>query len=104
MTNAELDALALDLDARQGERMIDAVYGLLGRFIAYPSEHAHVAHALWVVHAHLMDRWESTPRIAFLSPEPASGKTRAMEVTELLVPRPVEAVNMSAAALFRIVA
>src|SRR5262249_16085050 len=44
---------------------------------------------------------ESTPRIAFLSPEPASGKTRSMEVTELLVPDPVAAVNVTPAYLFR---
>ena len=48
-----------------------------------------------------MDAWESTPRIAFLSPEPGSGKTRALEVSELLVPRPVEAVNTTPAYLFR---
>lgn len=39
--------------------------------------------------------------MAFLSPEPSSGKTRALEITELLVPRPLMAVNMSSAALFR---
>jgi hypothetical protein len=48
-----------------------------------------------------MDRWESTPRLAALSPEPASGKTRLLEVTELLVPNPVSAVNVSPAYLFR---
>ena len=48
-----------------------------------------------------MECWESTPRIAFLSPEPASGKTRALEVTEPLVPRPVHAVNTTSAYLFR---
>jgi hypothetical protein len=51
-----------------------------------------------------MDRWESTPRIAFLSPEPGSGKSRALEVTELLVPRPIHAINTSPAYLFRKVA
>lgn len=84
--------------------LIRAVYDFLGRFVAYPSEAARVAHALWIMHAHLMDAWESTPRLAFLSPEPASGKTRALEVTELLVPRPVQAVNVTAAYLFRKVA
>jgi hypothetical protein len=48
-----------------------------------------------------MDAWESTPRLAFLSPEPGSGKTRALELTETLVPRPVEAVNVTSAYLFR---
>jgi Protein of unknown function (DUF3631) len=96
MSNAELDAIIDD-----GGRMLASVYGFLGRFVAYPSEHARVAHALWIVHTHLMDRWESTPRLALLSPEPASGKTRALEITELLVPNPVSAVNVSPAYLFR---
>jgi Protein of unknown function (DUF3631) len=77
------------------------VYNFLGRFVRYPSEHAHVAHVLWIAHAHCMDAWESTPRIAFLSPEPASGKTRALEISELLVPNPVEAINVTPAYLFR---
>ena len=81
--------------------MLQAVYDLLGRFVSYPTEHAQVAHALWCLHAHLMDRWETTPRLAFLSPEPASGKSRALEITELLVPNPVMAVNVSPAYLFR---
>jgi hypothetical protein len=81
--------------------MLDSVFKFLGRFIAYPSEDAQVAHCLWCVHAHLMDEWDSTPRIAFLSPEPKSGKTRALEITELLVPFSVEAVNVSPAYLFR---
>ena len=48
-----------------------------------------------------MDAWESIPRIAFLSPEPGSGKTRVLEVSELLVSRPVDAVNATPAYLFR---
>jgi hypothetical protein len=80
---------------------LDDVHAFLGRFVAYPSPHAHVAHTLWIVHTHLMSAWDSTPRIAFVSPEPGSGKTRALEVTELLVPNPVEAVNVTPAYLFR---
>lgn len=80
---------------------LDAVHAHMGRFVAYPSEHTHVAHTLWVAHTHLMEAWEATPRLAFLSPEPASGKTRALEITETVVPNPVEAVNVTAAYLFR---
>ena len=80
---------------------LDDVHAFLGRFVAYPSPHAHVAHTLWIAHTHRMDAWESTPRLAFLSPEWGSGKTRALEATELLVPRPVEAVNATPAYLFR---
>ncbi|MDG4889278.1 DUF3631 domain-containing protein [Mesorhizobium sp. WSM4887] len=92
----EEDTFAADL--------LDEVYNFVGRFVAYPSEEAHVAHVLWIAHTHMMDAWESTPRIAFLSPEPGSGKTRALEISELLVPRPVEAVNVTPAYLFRKVA
>jgi Protein of unknown function (DUF3631) len=100
-SNAELDKLAEQTDAGQGQRVLQETYDFIGRFVVYPSEHAHVAHALWILHAHLMDRWDSTPRLAFLSPEPASGKSRALEVTERLVPHPVIAVNMTPAYIIR---
>jgi hypothetical protein len=82
-------------------KSLSDVEAFLRRFVVYPSEHACVAHVLWIAHTHLMDVWESTPRIAFLSPERESGKTRALEVTELLVPRPVMSVNATPAYLFR---
>lgn len=84
-----------------GHVILDNIRAFLGCFVAYPSEHAQTAHTLWIAHTHLMRKWDSTPRIAFLSPEPGSGKTRALEVSEALVPRPVVAMNMSAAYLFR---
>lgn len=99
--NVELDNLAIDADAKAGQRMISAVSAFLARFVSYPSEHAHIAHALWIVHSHMMASWDSTPRLAFLSAEPASGKTRALEITELLVPNPVATVNVTPAYLFR---
>jgi hypothetical protein len=90
--------------AEPGSRILDDVHDYLGRYVAYPSPHAQIAHTLWIAHTHLMDAWDSTPRIAFLSPEPGSGKSRALEVSELLVPRAVEAVNVTPAYLFRKVA
>jgi hypothetical protein len=88
-------------DGEEGNVILDAVDAFLRRYVAYPSDHARAAHTLWIAHTHLMPVWDSTPRLAFLSPEPASGKTRALEVTELLVPRPVEAVSVSAPYIFR---
>jgi hypothetical protein len=72
-----------------GCAVLDAVADFLARFIAYPSEHARYAHALWLAHTWRMDEWDSTPRLAFMSPEKGSGKTRALEVSEHLVPRGV---------------
>lgn len=81
--------------------LLDLVLDHLCRFVAYPSWEASYAHALWVAHAHAMDAWDSTPRLAFLSAEPGSGKTRALELTATLVPNPVEAINVTPAYLFR---
>jgi Protein of unknown function (DUF3631) len=77
------------------------VHAFLGRFIVFPSEAAHVATSLWTMHTHLISHWESTPRLALLSAEPESGKTRTLEILELLTPNAVAAVNASPAYLFR---
>ena len=63
---------------------LDSVHSFIARFVAFPSPHAAVACTLWAAHAHAMQAWESTPRLAFLSPEPGSGKSRALEIIELL--------------------
>ena len=88
-------------EPEDGAALLDEVSAYLGRFIAHPSGWARVAHTLWVAHCHAMQIWDSTPRLAFLSPERGCGKTRALEVSELLVPRPVLAVNATPAYLFR---
>jgi len=81
--------------------VLDDVQRFLGRFIAYPSPETATAHTLWIAHAHLIEAFENSPRLAFLSPEPGSGKSRAMELTEALVPRPVLSVNSTVAYVFR---
>ncbi|MDT0307024.1 DUF3631 domain-containing protein [Streptomyces sp. DSM 44917] len=86
-----------------GAALFNEVERFHRRFNAFPSEAAYVAVVLWDAHAHLLDCFDSTPRLAFLSPEPGSGKSRALEIVETLVPRPMVAVNASAAALFRAV-
>jgi hypothetical protein len=88
-------------DNPDGAALLDDLRAFLSRFIVYPTAHHGDAHALWIAHCWWMDHWDSTPRIAFLSPEPGSGKSRALEVTEPLVPRPVHAVNTTSAYLFR---
>src|SRR5262245_692892 len=83
---------------------LDLVESFLRRFVAYPSEHALVAHVLWIAHCHMIKRFETTPRLAFMSAEKMSGKTRALEITELFVPNPRLSFSTSAAALVRIIA
>ncbi|QES43840.1 DNA primase [Streptomyces venezuelae] len=86
-----------------GAALLDEVETFHRRFNVFPHEAAYVAVVLWDAHAHLIDCFESTPRLAFLSPEPGSGKSRALEIVETLVPNPMAAVDASAAALFRAV-
>ena len=83
---------------------LDLVENYLRRFVVYPSEHALVAHVAWIGHTHFMECWDTTPRLAFMSPLPESGKTRALEVTELFVPHARLAFSMSAASMVRIIA
>lgn len=87
-----------------GARLLDELDALFARFVAFPSDHARWATVLWVGHAHCLQAFESTPRLALLSPEKGSGKTRCLEVLHLVVPEPLHAINISAAALFRVVA
>ena len=89
------------VEAEPGHRVLDDVRDFVGRFVAFPTEACLNAVTLWVAHSHLISVSESTPRLAVLSPEPGSGKTRVLEVLELLVPTPMSSLNASPAAIFR---
>ena len=82
---------------------LDLVENFLRRFVIYPSEHAIVAHVFWIAHTHLMDCWDTSPRIAFTSAEKESGKTRALEMTKLFVPAPELFFDPSPAVIVRLV-
>ncbi len=84
-----------------GAGILDEVHRFIGRFVRFPTKAASVAVTLWAAHAHLVAVGENSPRLALLSPEPGSGKTRTLEVLELLVPSPMFALSASTAATFR---
>lgn len=86
-----------------GAALLDEVEAFHRRFNVFPLESAYVAVALWDAHAHLIDAFDDTARLAFLSPEPGSGKSRALEIVETLTPQAAITVNASANALFRLV-
>lgn len=72
-------------------------------FVALPSIEASWAAALWAAHTHFAAQLETTPRLAVVSPEPQCGKTRLLEVLQLVCARTYSAVNTSVAAMFRLV-
>jgi hypothetical protein len=57
--------------------------------------------ALWILHTHAIEAADCTPYLSIRSAEKRSGKTRLLEVLELLVREPLPAANISDAALFR---
>jgi len=90
-------------ESYEGAALLHDLAVFLGRYVAFPSEQHKTAVGLWVVHTHALAAFESTPRLAVLSPEKGSGKTRLLEVLELLCPRARHASNLTAAAMFRLV-
>ncbi|MFE7559066.1 DUF3631 domain-containing protein [Kitasatospora sp. NPDC057500] len=95
------DSTSAVTPAEDGAALLDDIERHHRRFNVFPSEHAYVAVTLWDAHAHLVDCFGTTPRIAFLSPEPQSGKTRALEIIQTLTPNPMVTNDISASALFR---
>ena len=90
-----------DFTVGGGRHVLDEVEHFVRRFVVFPSEAAYVAVVLWCAHTHALDAFDTTPRLALLSPEPGSGKTRGQEVIETLVPDPMATFNVSAAVLYR---
>jgi len=101
---AAVAATLPDEAATEAAELLGRVERFVARFVAAPSQHALVALTLWAAHTHAMGAFESTPRLALLSPEPSSGKTRALEVLETLTPAPLHGLNASTAAIFRTIA
>ena len=84
-----------------GAALLDEVHAFIKRFIAFPSPGFIDTVTLWAAHAHMVEYLHTTPRLAALSPEPESGKTRVLEVLELLTPGAMLIFSPSVAAIFR---
>ena len=87
-----------------GAAVLDSVYKFIGRFCVFPSDHCQVAITLWAALTHAIKHFHIAPRLALLSPEPSSGKTRVLEILNLLVPDPMFTLNASSASIFRLLA
>jgi hypothetical protein len=89
--------------ASAAAHLLDAVEAFIRRFCALPGAHCYPTVTLWVAHTYFIKLLETTPRLACLSPEPGSGKTRVLEVVDVLSSNPLMALDISMAAFFRIV-
>jgi len=85
-----------------GRELLDGFCGVFKRQIVLPEGGAEAA-ALWILHTWLMDVWQESPFLAFVSPTKRCGKTRALLLLSYLTPRRLFTSNSSPAALFRTV-
>lgn len=81
--------------------LLDDVTTMLVLYVVFPSDAAATAVALWVAHTYLVDRLRTTPYLHVSSPEPESGKSRLLDVLELLVHNPWITITPSPAVLYR---
>lgn len=71
-------------EVRPGHEVLNEAASFLGRFAAFPSDAARDAITLWSAHTHSVGSFSASPRLAVLSDQPASGKTRVLELAGLL--------------------
>jgi len=100
-SNAKKPYLTTSPTIINGAELLDTVHTFIKRFVAFPSPACIDTVTLWAAHAHMVEHFHTTPRLAMLSPEPESGKTRVLEILDLLTPRPMLVFSPSVAAIFR---
>jgi hypothetical protein len=87
---------------------LDAAASFLDRFVSWPTPAARDVAVAFAAHTHCCDMerrmvFASTPRLAFVSDEPGSGKTFAMTRMMSLCARPVICTDPTAPALAKII-
>lgn len=81
--------------------LLDAVEGFLRRFVVFPLREQARVISLWVVHAWLLRAFDYTPYLNVWAASKRSGKSRVLEVLEMLCPNPELTQSGSSAALIR---
>lgn len=84
-----------------GAHALDAVAGLIRRFVVPPSDEALDAVVLFIAHTYAVDAADCSPYLHISSAERRSGKTTLYELLVQLVANPFAASNASPAAIYR---
>ena len=83
-----------------GGEILAQLVNVIRRYVALTAAEAD-AIALWVVHTHAFNAAWATPYLAITSAEKQSGKSRLLELLEMLVVEPWLTGSVSASVLFR---
>lgn len=89
--------------APQTQALLDAVERLIRRYVVLPSDSGYCALALYALHTWAFESAQCTPYFVIESPEKQSGKSRLLEVLELVCRQPMKVAGISAAALYQVV-
>jgi hypothetical protein len=81
-------------------RPLGRILGLIDKYLVMTEQQKLVV-SLWIVHAHLVGELEQTVYLTVTSPQKQCGKSRLLELLELLVPRPWMTVMPSEAVVYR---
>ena len=84
--------------------LLSEVQAFLERYVRFPGDHYAMAVTLWVAMTHVPGAFDTAPRLHLQSAEKESGKSRCLEVLELLVAKPLAVMNTTIAAIFRLLA
>ncbi len=85
---------------RQPDPLVADIISFIRQYVVMSPEKL-LAVALWVIHTHCVEQFETTPYLAVTSPEKQCGKSRLLETLELLVARPWPTITPSEAVVFR---
>lgn len=84
--------------------LLEQVADTLERYVVLPGEQERDVLALFAAHTWAADGAHATPYVLVVSPEKRSGKSRLLQVLELVVARPWGVIGASEAAMFRKIA
>ena len=87
-------------DPIDGETMADAHRSDYPQHVVLATEAADAA-TLWTIFTHVHDAARFSPVLGIVSPSPECGKTTLLSTVGLMVPKPLWANNITAAAVFR---
>lgn len=83
--------------------ILNQLTALFTDYAVLPTPHTAPTLALWVAHTHTSTAFYTTPRLILSSPVPGSGKTRVLELLELVAARATNTNSISPAGMYRLV-
>lgn len=85
-----------------GQELLAEIVAAIKLYVVI-DDHSAIIVALWIIGTHVFDLFTIFPRLAITAPVMRCGKTTALDVIRLLVPRPLPTANISPAGVFRII-